>query len=63
MNEQIQQALEQDRLVDITTVGRKSGQPRRFEIMLRRFEGQLYILGRPQPKDWVANMRANPEIF
>ena len=62
MNEKIQQALQQDRLVDITAIGRKTGQPRKFEIMVRRLDGRLYILGQPVPKGWYANMRANPEI-
>ena len=28
----IQQALDQDETIDITTIGRKSGQPKRMEI-------------------------------
>ena len=58
----IQHALETDRLVDITATGRKSGRPRRFEIMLRRHAGRLYIVGRPEPKGWYANMLADPAI-
>lgn len=62
MNETIQNALAQDTLVDITATGRKSGEPRRFEIVLRRHEGGYFIAGQPQPKDWYANMLADPAI-
>ncbi|MEZ4710201.1 MAG: nitroreductase/quinone reductase family protein [Caldilineaceae bacterium] len=62
MDESIQKALQEDNLVDITVTGRQSGQPRKFEIMLRRDAGQYYIAGRPEPKDWYANMLAEPQI-
>lgn len=62
MNKAIQKALAEDPLVDITAIGRKSGQPRKFEIMLRRHDGKYYIGGRPEPKGWYANMLANPQI-
>ncbi|MEM7031821.1 MAG: nitroreductase/quinone reductase family protein [Chloroflexota bacterium] len=63
MNEAIQKALQEDRLVDITVLGRKSGKPHRFEITLHRHDGNYYILGRPGGKDWYANMLAHPEII
>lgn len=62
MNETIQKALQEDNLVDITVTGRKSGKPYKFEIMLRRDAGKYYLAGQPQPKDWYANMLANPQI-
>jgi hypothetical protein len=39
MDAKIQQALQQDRVIDITRVGRKSGQPRRIEIWFRNVQG------------------------
>ena len=45
MDESIQQALERDRTIDITTTGRKTGQPRRTEIWFHNVEGRLYITG------------------
>jgi len=62
MNEQTKQALEQDRTIDITTIGRKTGQPRRIEIWFHNVDGQLYITGTPGTRNWYANMRANPEF-
>jgi len=62
MNQQIKQALEQDRTIDITTTGRKTGSPRRLEIWFHNLDGRLYISGRPGTRDWYANMVAHPEF-
>lgn len=62
MNDQIQNALETDRTIDITTIGRKSGQPRRLEIWFHNINGRLYITGTPGTRDWYANMVENPEF-
>jgi len=60
MNEQVKQALEQDRTIDITTIGRKTGLPRRIEIWFHNLSGYLYITGLPGSRDWYANLVANP---
>lgn len=60
MNDAIQQALERDETIDITTQGRKSKQPRRIEIWFRRVDGRTYITGTPGSRDWYANLVANP---
>jgi deazaflavin-dependent oxidoreductase (nitroreductase family) len=63
MDEQVRRALETDHLIDITTRGRKSGQPRRIEIRLNNIGGQLYLTGRPpRPRSWYANLVAHPEF-
>lgn len=62
MNAQIKQALETDRTIDITTIGRKSGQPRRKEIWFHNLAGRLFITGLPGRRDWYANMVANPDF-
>lgn len=62
MEEAIKQALERDRTIDITTKGRKTGQPRRKEIWFHNIQGQLYITGTPGPRDWYANLTANPDF-
>ncbi len=36
MDKKAKQALAQDQVIDITTIGRKSGQPRRIEIWFHR---------------------------
>lgn len=49
--------------MDITTIGRRSGQPRRIELVFHNVDGRILISGRPGfPRGWVANLRANPEM-
>src|SRR5262245_57910228 len=61
MDESVQQALERDRTIDITTRGRKTGQLRRTEIWFHNIAGRLYITGTPGRRDWYANLLAHPE--
>lgn len=58
----IRAALERDLTIDITTIGRRSGEPRRIEIWFLNIEGVIYIAGTPGPRDWLANMAANPNF-
>ena len=62
MNPQVARALEQDRTIDITTVGKTTGQPRRKEIWFHNLDGRLYITGTPGRRDWYANLVAHPEF-
>lgn len=63
MNDTIQHALDHDSVIDITTTGRKSGQPRRIEIWHRQVNGRTYITGTPGPRAWYANMLADPHMI
>ena len=60
MNDEIKQALAKDRVIDMTTTGRASGQPRRKETWFHNIDGQVYLTGTPGKRDWYANMVANP---
>ncbi|MDH3674787.1 MAG: nitroreductase/quinone reductase family protein [Anaerolineae bacterium] len=62
-DEQIEQALERDLTIDITTVGRKTGAPRRKEIWFHNLAGRLFITGLPGRRDWYANLVANPNFI
>ena len=62
MDSQIQTALENDQVIDITTIGRKTGKPRRIEIWFHRWNGRLFITGLPGTRDWYANLLANPDF-
>ena len=62
MSEQVQRALAHDRTVDITTIGRRSGQPRRIEIWFHNLDGRIYISGRPGLRGWYANVVAHPDF-
>lgn len=63
MSDETATALAQDRVIDITTTGRRSGEPRRIEIWYHRVDGRYYITGTPgRPRDWYANLVAHPEF-
>ena len=62
MNESVKQALEKDLTIDITTRGRKTGEPRRTEIWFHNLEGKIYITGTPGRRDWYANLLAHPDF-
>lgn len=60
MDNRIEQALRQDRTIDITTTGRTSGLPRRIETWFYRVGDDIYLTGSPGRRDWYANLLANP---
>jgi deazaflavin-dependent oxidoreductase (nitroreductase family) len=62
MSDLVRHALAADPTIDITTTGRRSGQPRRIEIWMMDVDGRFFITGTPGRRDWLANLRANPEL-
>jgi deazaflavin-dependent oxidoreductase (nitroreductase family) len=62
MTEEIRQLLAKVETVDITTIGRFSGEPRRIEIWTYAIDGRHIITGTPGPRDWYANLLANPSV-
>jgi len=56
--------LRHGQTIDITTIGRRSGQPRRLEIVIHSFDHHLYISGIPSPRTraWLHNLRADPRL-
>ena len=64
LDERVQGALARGGVIDITTVGRQSGQPRRIEIVFHNIDGKIYISGSPSPKRraWLANLEAHPKF-
>ena len=72
MDENITEALKNDRTIDIITTGAKSGLPRKIEIWFTNVDGRIIICGTPgsrgekgprMPRDWLANLKANPEFL
>lgn len=53
-----------ERTIDITTIGRRSGQPRRIEICFYRVGETTYLSGIPRtrPRDWLLNLAENPDF-
>ena len=64
LDPKIAEALARGGTVDITTTGRKSGKPRRLEIVFHNIGGRIYISGMPfaRRRSWLANLDANPSF-
>ena len=65
MNPDIQRALRHGHTIDITTTGRRTGQPRRIEIVFFNFDGRIFISGMPNPRHeraWLLNLEADPRM-
>lgn len=70
MEPQIEQALAitpasraRERTIDITTIGARTGRPRRIEVWFYRVDGQIYLSSSPARRSWYANLVANPEFL
>jgi hypothetical protein len=59
----VARALERGHRIDITTTGRRSGRPRRIELVFHNVDGRILISGKPGfPRGWIANLRADPRL-
>lgn len=66
MDPAISAALDRGGVIDITTTGRRSGEPRRIEIVLHNVGGRLVISGMPvreRTRAWLRNLEANPRLM
>jgi deazaflavin-dependent oxidoreductase (nitroreductase family) len=60
---EVAEALGHSQTIDMTTTGRRTGEPRRIEIMLHSIDGRLLVSGHPGfPRGWLANLNADPRI-
>ena len=64
MDDSLRAALMRGGTIDITTTGRRSGKPRRIEIVFHRIDGRIWISGIPSPRKraWIANLEADPRM-
>ena len=65
MDEETSGALHHSQVIDLTTIGRRTGQPRRIEIFLHDQDGLLFITGAPRAdrtRDWIHNISADPQV-
>jgi deazaflavin-dependent oxidoreductase (nitroreductase family) len=63
IDQPIRDALARGGVIDITTIGRKTGQPHRIEIVFHNIGGQLYVSGMPGFKrSYIANLAADPHF-
>jgi deazaflavin-dependent oxidoreductase (nitroreductase family) len=60
----IENTLARGQTIDITTTGRRTGKPRRIEIVFHNIGGRIYISGQPRPekRDWLLNLEADPHL-
>src|SRR5579872_5230604 len=60
----IRTALSKGKVIDITTLGRKSGERRRIEIVFHNIDGRIFVSGQPgpEPRAWLRNLEANPRF-
>ena len=59
----VRDELADDPTIDITTIGRRTGQPRRIEIWMLEVDGRFFITGTPGPRAWLANLTADPNLI
>jgi deazaflavin-dependent oxidoreductase (nitroreductase family) len=61
---QVRRSLRHGQVIDITTTGRRSGQPRRIEIVDHVIDGRIYISGSPsrRTRAWLHNLSADPSL-
>ena len=64
MDSSVSAALHRSQIIDLTTTGRHSGEPRRIEIFLHELDGRLFISGMPYPQTraWIHNVAADPHV-
>lgn len=64
MDEATRAALSRGGTIDITTTGRRTGEPRRLEIVFHRIDGRIWISGIPSSRKraWLANLESDPHL-
>jgi deazaflavin-dependent oxidoreductase (nitroreductase family) len=64
MDPRIRAALDRGHVIDLTTIGRRSGEPRRIEIVFHNIDGRIVISGTPSPRTraWLHNVRGNADV-
>jgi hypothetical protein len=60
--EVVRAELRDSPIVDITTTGRHSGEPRRIEIWMLDVGGRFFITGTPGRRGWLANLATEPGL-
>lgn len=65
MDDRTRRALSRGHRIDITTTGRRSGTPRRIEIVFHNIDGRIFISGSPRAdrtRAWIHNLAADPHL-
>jgi deazaflavin-dependent oxidoreductase (nitroreductase family) len=64
IDDRARHALSRGHRIDITTTGRRTGLPRRIEIVFHNIDGRIYISGLPsrRTRAWIHNLNADPRM-
>jgi deazaflavin-dependent oxidoreductase (nitroreductase family) len=65
MDATVRHALDYSQVIDLTTTGRRTGEPRRIEIFIHNLDGRLVISGKPvagRTRAWLRNVADNPSV-
>jgi deazaflavin-dependent oxidoreductase (nitroreductase family) len=65
MDSEVRRALTKGGVIDVTTTGRRTGQPRRIEIVYHTIDGRIYITGMPRSdrtRAWLLNLESDPHL-
>jgi deazaflavin-dependent oxidoreductase (nitroreductase family) len=65
MDDHTRAILDQGQTIDLTTTGRRTGRPRRIEIVVHNLDGRLVISGMPiagRTRAWLHNVADNPSV-
>ena len=65
MDPAVRAALDRGGVIDITTTGRRSSEPRRIEIVFHNLDGRIVISGMPfreRTRAWLHNLEADPRL-
>lgn len=62
LDEHVTRALSRGHTIDITTIGRRSGQPHRIELVFHNIDGHVVMSGLPGRRGWYANLLTNPQF-
>ena len=64
MEDSVRRSLAHGQVLDITTIGRRSGTARRIEIVDHVIDGRIYISGSPRNRTraWIHNLAADPHL-
>lgn len=63
-DDRLERALSRGHRIDITTVGRRTGLPRRIELVFHNIDGRIYISGLPsrRKRAWIYNLESDPRM-
>lgn len=63
LHESTIKSLAATRTIDLTTIGRRTGEHRTVEIWWFHIDGRFIVTGTPGRRDWLANVRSDNSVL